>query len=162
MKNKAYRFTIEGIALDEGSAGAFVILRSNEAESSLPIPIGPSEAGSLILEIEHIEAEHKGTHDLVDALLKRHRFSVEALYMDGYCNGCFEAKLHYRKGLRRYTQRISPSDGLVMSAKTSSPIYIDRKAVAEAEADNHLVSQLQHNSEAMLLLGSEFSSAGMA
>ncbi len=152
MKETRYRFTIQGIALDETTASPFVILNDPENGITIPIQTGPSEASSIIVALEGIQPEHRNSHDLLSAMFVKHRFILQHLEVYRCFNEVYHGRIVYRKGVRRYRQEVSTSDGIILCIKFGAPIYFSPQAVREAAPNRRIIDDMTSGAAQLLYL----------
>jgi bifunctional DNase/RNase len=148
MKETAYQFNVLGIALDDTTGSPFVILYNKDTGISLPMQVGPSDASSLIVELEGIQPEFSNSHDFLAELFRKHRFTLRHMEIYQYIGGMYRARIVYSKGLRNFSQEVNPSDGIVLCTKFHAPIYIRREIAESATPDITILDEVRRgNSE---------------
>jgi bifunctional DNase/RNase len=152
MKETRYRFTIQGIALDETTASPFVILHDPENGITIPVQTGPSEASSIIVALEGILPEHRNSHDLLAAMFSMHNFVLQHLEVYRYFDGVYHGRIVYRKGVRRYRQEVSASDGIILCIKFGAPIYFTPQAVRDAAPHRRILDDVSSGAAQLLYL----------
>jgi bifunctional DNase/RNase len=161
MKGSLSECTIRGIALDEKTTSPFVLLYSKEGRTILPIQVGPSEAGAIILELEQVKPELPGTWDFMEMLFKDHRLSVKQLEIYRREGDRYHSRIVYRKGLRTYKQEIKAADGIVMSIKFGAPILIHPSILEFGRREEELLSPEDSQGTEMLYLEPESTSISL-
>ncbi len=147
--------TIRGVALDEKTTSPFVLLYSKRARTLIPLQVGPSEAGAIILELEQVKPEFPGTWDFMEELFRDHHFTVKQLEIYRREGDRYRSRIVYRRGLRIYKREIQPADGIVLSIKFNSPIYIHSSILDFGQTEEELFSHDKNSSTEMLYLESE-------
>lgn len=152
MKERQYRFAIQGIALDESTSSPFIILHDPGSGTTIPVLVGPSEASSLIVALEGIVPEHRSSHDLLADLFRKHRFVLKRLEVYRFFDGVYHGRIVYRKGVTWYRQEVSACDGIILCIKFGAPIYFSREAVEAASPDDRILSAVNGGSGHLLYL----------
>lgn len=132
MSNDPVVMTVAGVALDDGSGSPAVLLRDRGGALFLSVPVGPSEAGAVIMEVEGLHPPRPLTHDLIATLFSRHRFRLEGFDLYGRDGLGFVGRLRYRAGWRRFSMEVRPADGIALALKMGAPIAADRTLAFEA------------------------------
>lgn len=146
------RCTVRGVALDEKTTAPFVILHNREAETIIPLQVGPSEAGAIILELEQVRPELPGTWDFLEGMFRHHGFTVKQLEIYRKEGERYRSRIVYRKGIRTYRKEIQPADGIVLSIKFGSPIYMDPAIVLSGERETEFYAHGYGEQTEMLYL----------
>jgi len=123
------RLKIKGLIFNPTSNTPFVLLQTEDEKMILPLSIGPFEASSIIIAMEGIKTPRPLTHDLFIHFFKQHGFKIENIKIYDCLKGKYYAKLHYKKGFKRFAVEIRPSDGLALAVRFSVPIYIKDEIV---------------------------------
>ncbi len=126
--------TVRGIALERESHLPILLLQTMSDSAVLPIPIGPAEASSIIVEIEGVLPPRPLTHDLITEVFNRHHFHALYLELYGQSLGKHLARLVYAKGLRRRSLELRPSDGVALALRLCVPIFADSSIVEKSAA----------------------------
>lgn len=132
MKQATEEVRVEGMTFDEETQLPVVILKEKNGRRTLPVWIGPSEASSILLEIEKIKTPRPMTHDLFFQFMRKHKFTIKKLVLAAGKDGKITARLFYGRRALPYTLDVRPSDGLALALRSKSPILatealIDRK-----------------------------------
>lgn len=122
--------TVRGIAIEKKSRLPILFLGERESGRTLPIPIGPAEANSIILHMEGILPPRPLTHDLLAELFERHGFHLRELELYGYCGDELLARLRYSHGIRAYTMEVRPSDGIALAVRLQAPILVTEEVAS--------------------------------
>jgi len=117
---------IESIRVSLTNQQRIVILRELDRERYLPIWIGPFEAESITIGLQHIEISRPQTHDLILNLINDFGFRfghVEIKYMR---EDVFYADLVLINEKTEEEKRIDcrPSDALALVARKDIPIFV--------------------------------------
>ncbi len=150
MKKMLVRAQIHGIALEQESQLPIVLLKTKCPEGILPMPVGPAEASSIIVEIEGVHPPRPLPHDLIADIFRRHRFVMEYCEIREHLDDFFTAYIHYRRGFRKFSMEVRPSDGIAMSLKLETPIMVNPELLARGESDAEVFSYL-HGEDILLL-----------
>ncbi|OHD28222.1 MAG: hypothetical protein A2064_07130 [Spirochaetes bacterium GWB1_66_5] len=113
---------IRGLLLDRDNMPV-VMLAEEAGQRLLPVWVGPSEAGAIIVELEKIRPAEPLAHDLLAVLFLRHGLRMERLEIYPRPQECAcGARIVYRHGLRNCTLETRPSDGLALAVRLGAPI----------------------------------------
>ena len=124
-RNSMIEFVVRGIAIEKESQMPMALLQEKGGERVLPLWVGPSEASSIIVEMEGVQPPRLLTHDLMAFLFQRHNFKMKCLEIYGMVDDKYLARLRYTKGFRRYDVDVRPSDGIAMALRLGAPILGD-------------------------------------
>ena len=122
-------FTVHGVALDRKTGMPLVVLCSPEENLCVGIQVGPSEASSIIVELEGVQPPRPLTHDLLGELFIRHGFRLEQVQIYDNIADRNLARIHYSKGFRKYSMETRPSDAIAMAIRLTAPIYIEEGCI---------------------------------
>jgi hypothetical protein len=114
---------VERVGLDANDLPV-VLLEEHGGERALPIWIGPSEARSIALEIEHFESPRPNTHDLAQRVIDGLRGAVERVVVTDLRAGTYYATLTLRADGRRVEIDSRPSDAIAIALRTGAPIFV--------------------------------------
>jgi uncharacterized protein len=120
MENGLVELRILGISMEDDEP--IVILEDRVTDRRLMIPVGPFEASAIILELEGILPRHRMTHDLLAEFFEEGGFCLDTVEFFGDEDAGVRARLLYRKGLRKYTKEVRPSDALALAMRLGSPL----------------------------------------
>ncbi|NOY07658.1 MAG: bifunctional nuclease family protein [Spirochaetes bacterium] len=129
------RVSIKGFMIDSATEMPVVLLKNDQSGSLIPLLIGPFEAGAIILELKGIKPPRPVTHDLLAEMFKRNRIHMEYLEIYDSFEDIFFARIKYRKGIKSYTLEARPGDGLALSIRLNSPIYVNERIVLKLKQD---------------------------
>ncbi len=130
-KNRKIGLDVRGVALDPADADPVVILEDRERRFTLPVPVGPFEAGAIILELEGVKPPRPLTHDLLADFLRTHGFRVESAELSTGEDGALKASLSYRKGLGRWRRELRPSDAIALALRLKAPLRASASDLVE-------------------------------
>jgi bifunctional DNase/RNase len=123
---------IKGFFLDSDRMPVAVLTDSG-GERILPVWIGPSEASSIIVELEEIKSPRPLAHDILARYFKRHGFTMDSLEIFdhsrdyGYC-----ARINYHRRWRHFNMEVRPSDGLAVAVRLQAPILAEEQLLSDA------------------------------
>lgn len=123
MREPQIELTIKGIALEKDQQMPVLILRELKGEKTFPIWIGPSEASSIIIEMEGVFPPRPLTHDLLAQFFLKHNFQLRSLEFYSVFEGKHLSRIRYSKGFRSHTMEVRPSDGVALAIRLGAPIY---------------------------------------
>ncbi|MCF6334243.1 MAG: bifunctional nuclease family protein [Spirochaetales bacterium] len=155
MKENMIQFTIKGIALDEESQMPIVILQSSETSRIIPLWIGPFEASAIIIEIEGVRPPRPLTHDLLSEFFSKHHYKLQYVYIYDFIDESHIAKIIYKKGLRRFSLEIRPSDGIALALRLDAPIYASQIVAGTAYTDQKFLENIDNYQSEMLYFNNE-------
>ena len=150
MHKKLQEFTIMGIALDGKNGLPTVILKSLDTKSFLPLEIGPFEASAIIIEIENVKPSRPMAHDLIAELFIRHGLKLLNLTIYQKLETDYLAKIEYRKGVRRYTMEVRPSDGIAVAIRLGTPILVTQEIINASDKGTSILDSMDNISSEIL------------
>ena len=150
MKNYLVPAGIHGIALEQESELPIVLLKTSNPEGILPVPVGPSEASSIIVEIEGVHPPRPLTHDLIADIFHRHKFTLQFCEIRDQVDDFISAYIHYRHGFRKHTMEVRPSDAIALALKMEAPIMVNPELLSRGESGMDVFSSL-HGNDILLL-----------
>ena len=156
---------IESIRVSLTNQQRIVILREMDRDRYLPIWIGPFEAESITIGLQHIEISRPQTHDLILNLINDFGFRfghVEITYMR---EDVFYADLILINEETEEEKKIDcrPSDALALVARKNIPIFVsddvfDRAGIApevSLSTDNESESEISEADETIEVVEEE-------
>lgn len=126
---------VKGVALERESHLPILLLQAMDDTRLVPIPIGPAEASSIIIEMEGALPPRPLTHDLIVELFRRHHLTPLRLEIYGQSMGKHLARLVYGKGIARHSLEVRPSDGVALALRMCVPILADASLVRAERAE---------------------------
>ncbi len=123
------KMNVSGIYIDPNSNVPIVILKDDETKNILPIWIGPLEASSILLELEHITPPRPMTHDLFINLIKQNNINIKKIVITELKNNTYFAKIQYKAGLKNKEMDARPSDAISIALRTKAPVYVNKKVI---------------------------------
>ena len=155
MKNAYVRARIHGIAMDQESQLPIVILETDAPRGILPVPVGPSEASSIIVEVEGVRPPRPLTHDVIAELFNRHRFRALGCDICERIEELYTARIRYRRGFRDYSMEVRPSDAIALALRMEVPISVNPELISRGDSSLEVFRHL-HGDEILLLEPEEY------
>ncbi len=121
-------YTVKGMALHRGTKVPFVVLQQTDGSVSLPVPVGPMEASSILIELEGATPPMPSAHDLMAHFFLRHRFKVTKIVISHVDEEFSSALIHYRKGPNQYSIEALPADAIAVALRLGVSIYLTEEA----------------------------------
>ena len=109
-----------------------VILRVKDTDRYLPIWIGPSEADSIALKLQHVPVPRPMTHDLLGSVISTLGATVNHIVVSDLSNDTFYAKIVIQHNGTTLEVDSRPSDAIALAVRAQAPIYADDEVVAKA------------------------------
>lgn len=133
--NALYEVEVREVVAGEvnGSVTRFVVL--GDEESQVPIMIGPFESASIALAREGRAPNRPLTHDLFKSVLVRIGYEVDRVVIDDLVNATFYAKLFLRSGDNEIEIDSRPSDAIALAIRFEAPIFVTRRVLENAGAE---------------------------
>ena len=150
MKHTITVAEVQGIALDRESQLPIVLLKTSHPGRIIPIPVGPSEASAIIVEVEKVHPPRPLTHDRIAELFQRHNFSLLYSEIRDRIEDTYTAFIHYRRHFRKHSMEVRPSDAIALALRMEAPIHINPLLLAEAEHSLDVFRHL-HGDDILLL-----------
>jgi bifunctional DNase/RNase len=113
-------------------AGFVLFLSENEAGPVLPIVIGISEAQSITMALNKVQAERPLSHDLFKTIMDNFQATVIKVIVSKYENGTFFADLYMSTNDGTLILDARPSDAIALAIRYNSPIYVKEAIMDEA------------------------------
>ncbi|MCX7023226.1 MAG: DUF151 domain-containing protein [Spirochaetes bacterium] len=142
MRAKMIELRVRGIAIIRDGAASLVVLEDFTTGRKVGVPVGPSEAGTVILELEGVSPSKPRTHDILVSMFRDHgfRFDRAELRDDGPLGipgiddngGRYLARIVYRQGLRTWKRDVRPSDAIALALKLKAPIVAPEALVEKS------------------------------
>lgn len=121
--------------IDSATEMPVVLLKNDQSGDLIPLLIGPFEAGAIILELKGIKPPRPVTHDLLAEMFRRSKIHMEYLEIYDAFEDIFFSRIKYRKGIKTHTLEARPGDGIALSIRLNSPIYINKRIVLKLKQD---------------------------
>jgi bifunctional DNase/RNase len=124
---------IKGFFLDHDRMPV-AVLSDLGGKRILPVWIGPSEASSIIVELEEIKSPRPLTHDILASYFHRHGFAMDGLEIYGHSGEFgYNAIIKYHRRLRHFDMEVRPSDGLALAVRLKAPILVEEHLLRSAD-----------------------------
>lgn len=120
---------VSGIYIDPKSNVPIVVLKDKTTKNILPIWIGPLEASSILIELEHITPPRPMTHDLFVNFIKQNNFKVKKIIITDLKNNTYFAKIFYKCGLRTKELDARPSDAISIALRMKTPLFVNKQVI---------------------------------
>jgi len=122
------------IIIDERRPDQIIVLKEKKGNRHLPIIIGLLEASSIKMELGGIKPPRPLTHDLLKSTIEILGAHLEKVVIDRLEANTFHAKLILNFGNSK-TKIVDsrPSDGIALSVRTKSPIFVEEEVLKKAE-----------------------------
>jgi bifunctional DNase/RNase len=147
---------IKGFFLDSDRMPV-AVLSDATGRRVLPLWIGPSEASSIIVELEEIKNPRPLAHDILASYFQRHGFNMDVLeiYEQSGEFG-YNARIKYHRRLRHFDMEVRPSDGLALAVRLKAPVLAAEHLLSSADLCTFL-SSLQDPCKGLIFLAPEVS-----
>jgi len=120
---------VSGIYIDPKSNVPIVVLKDKTTKNVLPIWIGPLEASSILIELEHITPPRPMTHDLFVNFLKQNNIKVRKIIITEMRNNTYFAKIYYKSGLKTKELDARPSDAISIALRLNVPVFVNKEVI---------------------------------
>ncbi|MFN3692155.1 MAG: bifunctional nuclease family protein [Fervidobacterium sp.] len=132
---------VKALVLDKVSNTPVVLLGIENSNKILPIWVGACEASVMAIAIERVPFDRPLTHDLMLNILKEVSLKIERFVIHSINDNIFYAKIILRdltlseqdvvEGVNPFIEvDARPSDCIILSIKTSAPIYVTNDIIA--------------------------------
>lgn len=122
---------VEGIGIDE-SKNTLVLLRDTDKRRYLPIWIGPAEAVSIAMELEHREPPRPMTHDLMTNILREMGVELRHIVVSDFREKTFYATISLQVGNTVQEIDARPSDAIALALRSNATIFVNDKVADDA------------------------------
>jgi len=124
---------IKGFFLDHDRMPV-AVLSDSAGKRILPVWIGPSEASSIIVELEEIKRPRPLAHDILASYFQRHGFIMDSLEIYGHLDESgYSARIMYHHRWRHFDMEVRPSDGLALAVRLKAPILVEEHLLSAAD-----------------------------
>ena len=124
---------IKGFFLDHDRMPV-AVLSDSTGKRILPVWIGPSEASSIIVELEEIKSPRPLAHDILASYFQRHGFIMDSLEIYGHLGESgYSARIMYHHRRRHYDMEVRPSDGLALAVRLKAPLLAEEHLLSAAD-----------------------------
>jgi bifunctional DNase/RNase len=147
---------IKGFFLDSDRMPV-AVLSDAAGKRVLPVWIGPSEASSIIVELEEIKSPRPLAHDILAYYFHRHGFTMDALEIYGQAGEFgYNARIKYHRRLRHFDIEVRPSDGLALAVRLKAPVLAEDHLLSSADLCSFF-SSLQDPCKGLIFFAPELS-----
>ena len=147
---------IKGFFLDSDRMPV-AVLSDATGKKVLPLWVGPSEASSIIVELEEIKNPRPLAHDILAIYFQRHGFNMDALeiYEQSGEFG-YNARIKYHRRLRHFDMEVRPSDGIALAVRLKAPVLAAEHLLSSTDLCTFL-SSLQDPCKGLIFFSPELS-----
>ena len=118
---------VRNVGFDYDAGAPVVILESRDnAETILPIWIGPAEAQAIAMEMQHVTPPRPLTHDLMKNLLATAGMELRRIRITDLQGQTFLASLVLVRDGREVEVDSRPSDAIALALRVRCPILVER------------------------------------
>ena len=123
---------IDKISYDPRSKGYSVLLRDFKENKHMEILISTKDAKQISLAKEGINLPRPSSHDLLLDIISNFDVKLKKLIITDFKESTYYARLIlYSSNLGEVTVDSRPSDAMVLSLKTGSPLYVNERLFSE-------------------------------
>lgn len=117
------KLRVLGLSYNQLQSGAFALLLAQEdGPYRIPIVIGPAEAQSIAMRIEHITPPRPLTHDLFVSFAQAFGIRLKEVFIYKFEDGIFSSELTFSDGERQIVLDARTSDAIAIAMRTNAPI----------------------------------------
>ncbi len=109
-----------------------MLLRQKDADSYLPIVIGPYEAQAISLGWQKVSTPRPMSHDLMRNVLSHLGAQVVSVYINDFKDGIFYARLIMDANGRHAEIDSRPSDAVALAGRLGGPILVEEWIIDSA------------------------------
>ena len=120
---------VKGVAMDPESQTPVLFLVDRDAERTLPLWIGRSEARAISLGLQGVTTPRPLTHNLTKRLLDLLDARVERVVISDLKGNTYYATLRLRAGRKTWDVDSRPSDAVALALQFGAPVFLSRKLV---------------------------------
>ncbi|MBI4595365.1 MAG: bifunctional nuclease family protein [Candidatus Tectomicrobia bacterium] len=132
-KENLVKVDVKAVTQDPLSGSPMVLLEDKAGERLLPIWIGPSEARSILTELEGIPQKRPMTHDLLKTIIYDLKAKVKSVVITELRDNTFYSSIILEKGGRDLTIDSRPSDAIALAMRANAPIFLESKILSTAQ-----------------------------
>ena len=146
--------------LGQSEWGSMLLLKAEESDRYLVIPVSMESFQSLVLALEGQDVPCGTSHDAMKEMITVLEAPMEKAVIHDIKNGSVLAKIYLRKNGETVQVNARPSDAVALALKTSSPIFVEdsvfERAVGNQKeiADEGSTSQNLHSDADLAWLAS--------
>ncbi|MDO4319953.1 MAG: bifunctional nuclease family protein [Bacteroidales bacterium] len=117
------KLRVMGLSYNQLQSGAFALLLAQEdGPYRIPIVIGPAEAQSIAMRIEHMTPPRPLTHDLFVSFAQAFGVRLKEVFIYKFEDGIFSSELTFSDGERQIVLDARTSDAIAIAMRTNAPI----------------------------------------
>jgi len=116
--------TVHSIRVSLMSHHRVVLLKDVDADRFLPIWIGPFEADSIAMALQHTETPRPMTHDLLNNVIVELGAKVTQVCIHALVENTFHARIALDTASGQVQVDSRPSDALALAVRCGVPIYV--------------------------------------
>lgn len=133
MDDNRVKLRVMGISYSPMQTGAFALLLSVEGDAALRIPvvIGPAEAQSIAMRLEHKTTPRPMTHDLFAAFAQAFGVRLTEVFIYRFEDGIYSSEMTFTDGDRIVKLDARTSDAIAVAMRANAPIYTTQAIVDE-------------------------------
>lgn len=109
-----------------------VLLKEEDAERSLPIWIGPFEAESIVMALQHAQPPRPQTHDLLKNVIEQMGGSVSHILVNALADNTFFGRIVLDVSGQHVEIDSRPSDAIALAVRCDVPIYVAEGVMDQA------------------------------
>ena len=129
---------INKISYDPSSKGYLVTLKAFEDNNYLEILISTKDAKQISLAKEGVHLPRPSTHDLLLDIINNFDIKLKKIIITDYKGSTYYAKLIlYNTNLGEIVIDARPSDAIVLSLRSNSPLYVNKNLLADSVSISH-------------------------
>jgi bifunctional DNase/RNase len=128
-----YKAKIMGMAMDPQTNAPIIILKTEEADHTIPIWIGLLEATSIASKMQDIQFERPMTHDLFKNFSDFLDIQLIKVEVCDLHDNTFFALIHFDGQRGPFTMDARPSDAIALALRFDAPIYVDQKVIEKSD-----------------------------
>lgn len=133
---------VRDIALDPALKVPVVLLEAKGGGQVLPIWIGAFEANAIAVFLQGAQPDRPLTHDLFISSIDSLGGRLTKLVVSDLVENTFLSVLHLAQGGRSLAIDARPSDGIALSLRAGTPIYVMRRVFEKASTVEDLKIQM--------------------
>ncbi len=124
---------VMGISVDQGSGGAVLFLQ-DDADRTLPIWIGITEATAIAKELEGVELPRPMTHDLFRDVLRAAGIEIERIEVVDLRDNTYFAEIVVKDPEGRELRIDSrPSDAIALAVRMDASIFVHEQVLRKSQ-----------------------------
>lgn len=138
MQTDMVKVRLKALAMPEIGGNPLIILEDESSGGTVAVSVGAWEAGTIIMELEHISPPRPMTYSLFTDILKEqgiHLVRAELFGVYGSKLGEYLARIVYKKGICRWKRDVRPSDALALAISSGAMLFAHRALVLPPDKD---------------------------